>query len=301
MKRFLSFVLAIIILTVGTGLCDSIALADWGSAYELDTSYKDNTTYYSGQWEYKINKSGYAAIVGYTDKAASFLYVPHMIDGLFVSSLSNDAFADLHNLESIVIPTEVATFGSNLFADRNVTICAWNGSLALAYASSNGLGRTNLSELDFQPDVVDLSGASTESYYIADGALVAEGTLACGLTEGKPFFIPGADKAGLDITTGIISSQSIISDYQVSLAYSEARRSDMIRSFTVSSSDPGVMIEVVSVGEGVEYYGEIGQAKEYNTSGHASTDSLSNDIWTFPLKVGDLEIDCDLALDFNFL
>lgn len=60
----------------------------------------------------------------------------------------------------------------------------------------------------------------------------------------------------------------------------------------MSSSDPGVMMEVLSVGEDVGFEGEIGQALNINESASKG--------WDFPFDVKGLKINCNLTLNFDF-
>ena len=107
-------------------------------------------------WQTVIQEDQTVAITGYAGDSSGDIQVPDIVDGHAVTAIESGAFLNLSNGTQITIPMRVTRIADDAFPD-NVTIVAYNGSEALDYARRTGTDYQNLSSLDFQDEVVDLS------------------------------------------------------------------------------------------------------------------------------------------------
>ena len=102
-----------------------------------------------GDWEYRVLEDGTAEITGYDGKAKD-IEIPGEMDGLVVTSLGYNIFANLETYDSVTVPKSVThiekgSFGFAILMDGGLIammtalrICGYAGSAAEAYANDNG-------------------------------------------------------------------------------------------------------------------------------------------------------------------
>lgn len=89
---------------------------------------------------------------------ATDLTIPYSLGGAWVVRIGEDAFADNDALAAIFIPGSITDIPESAFPDQTaLTVWAYKGSEALAFARSRSFARENLSEYDFFDDVIDLT------------------------------------------------------------------------------------------------------------------------------------------------
>ena len=120
---------------------------DWaaGLAYAEDATGQLT----SGKWVYSLRADGTAELIGYKDADIQSLSLPAQIDGVWVSGLAENAFAENKALTRVTIPSSIADVPMTAFSACSPTVSAYNGSAALAFAEERELKTGNLSSYSF--------------------------------------------------------------------------------------------------------------------------------------------------------
>lgn len=140
----------------------------------------------ASEFTYELSSTGDATITGFIRAAAARVEIPDQLDGHPVTGIADGAFADMTSLASIRISGRITAISPHAFGDIKPSVEAYNGAQALAYAAANDLPYTNLSSLDFLPDVIDL----TDTDWSYDGALCLQPADAARLSVGDSVY-PG--------------------------------------------------------------------------------------------------------------
>lgn len=145
-------------------------------------------------WLYNLLPDGTAEILGHTDTSVSGLTLPLSVDGAWVSAIGENAFAQHTSLTSVTIPVTVTSIADTAFPGMDhLTVSAFHGSQALAFAERKGMTTAVLSELDFMDGVLDLSEMAPTQWILIGDRLQVSQPFASLLQAGGKVYLPPCD------------------------------------------------------------------------------------------------------------
>lgn len=143
----------------------------------------------TGDWEYRILENGAAEITGYTNRSASALTLPLSLGGAWVRSIAPEALTGLTQLRSLRVPATVTDIAPGAFP-AGVTLQAYHGAQAHAYANSVGLSSADLSAYDFTPTILDLSDMTASMWQMTGSEVRIGQPFASLLSAGAMLYLP---------------------------------------------------------------------------------------------------------------
>ena len=188
-------------------------------------------------WIYRICADGYAEVLGHTDASAANLSIPYSLGGAWVVRIGADAFADNAALSAIFIPGSITEIPESAVPNQTaLTVRAYNGSEALAFARSRGFAEENLSEYDFFDDVIDLTELKSAQWSFQGSASIRiSDPWARRIEVGTKMYIPPCRKyvSGMPVQAESVSMQ----DGSAIVAYSVLNFVDAVETYHAENVD----------------------------------------------------------------
>ena len=195
-NRVLALMLTLVLLFTGvnwdafTGVNAYAATASAGSEAQGDTP---EGLLSLGGWLYWV-EDGQAIVAGYEDRSVSSLQIPARLGGYPVTGIGQKAFCENAALRTIEVPTNVTRIADDAFFGlSSVTLIAYHGAYALAYAAGKGLGGRSIAMpgVVFADGVLDLSGLPEGAYHgLNEGGAVFRAKEATFLEVGQILYFP---------------------------------------------------------------------------------------------------------------
>jgi hypothetical protein len=172
-----------------------------------------------------VENDGKVTITGYTGTAKEVV-IPETVNGMPIVAIGNEAFRG-KGLNSITIPNNVTTIGTNAFADNNqltsITIGANVTLVADSWNTSFGYGFDNVYNNNGKPAGAFKRGSSSESGYI------------WGMVSGD-FLYVGATITGYTGSGGAVTIPSTINGTPVTAIEGLAFQRKRLTSVTIPNS-----------------------------------------------------------------
>ena len=141
-------------------------------------------------WRYRILENGWAIVTEYTDPGAVTVRVPSLLDGHPVAGLDAGVFSGCGTINTVILPLGAVQMDDRVFegVEKQVTVHAPFGSLALAWAKDHGMAARAETSLYFTDAVVDFSDARAGALKVSGTQATVEGPEAMNIAEGSILF-----------------------------------------------------------------------------------------------------------------
>lgn len=212
MKKVMSGVALLLVFALLAGMVPAEPWLDMISA-KAESKAEDHPaepatdTLEKGGWVYRVFTDGFVELLGYTDTSVRTLALPRAIDGAWVVRVGENAFANNTALSEVSIPTAISEIPDSAFPNaRGLTVECYMGSAARKLANRRGFTVKNLSEYDFQPDVVDLSDIRSAQWSFSAGSLHAAAPYNRFLKPGAKLYLPPRGQYTTGIPLQVVSA-----------------------------------------------------------------------------------------------
>ncbi len=160
-------------------------------------------------WIYRLSAEGDAILTGSTDPGRESVILPKSVDGHWAVAVGENAFADHTEVRRLRVPASFSRLPGSAFANANgMTVEAYNGSAALAFAKQRGFRESNLSEYDFHDDVLDMSEISSSQFSFSGSTLTVNGPWVYAVKEGGRIYLPphGSYRNGIPLEVDSVTA-----------------------------------------------------------------------------------------------
>ena len=205
----------------------------------------------SGGWRYRICADGYAELFGYTDASVTSLTFPSALDGVWVVRVADGGFAENIAVNSITVPAQISEIPSTAFPDNTqMTVHAYNGTAALAFASVRGFDQDNQSEYDLFDDILDLSELKPSQWSLSGNTFNIEAPYSRMISIGARIYLPPKD----EYVTGLPVEITSYNSDEGSAQFSELSFEEAVESFRAENVQMVPDIDHIQIlAEGVEF------------------------------------------------